>query len=125
MLASAASIRFSPAGLVHYRSGVPGSLSRRRSKTALESFHRSHALFQQHLLGAEDSPRVRSALANYWERCRFELYPEAPDLSDDAARRARVLGIPTAKPPIGPRLRVIASLAGWKTARRIQARLRR
>ena len=61
----------------------------------MRSLHRSLELYAGHLLAAEDSPRVRAALANLWQRACFELYPDAPDLSTDAGRRALSLGRPT------------------------------
>ena len=61
-----------------------------------------------------------SLVCDFWERTRFELYPEAPDLSEDAAARARRWGRPRVTFACGPRLRWIARIAGWKLARRLQ-----
>jgi glycosyltransferase involved in cell wall biosynthesis len=113
-------VRFSPEGSVHYRSALPGSLSRRRSKTAMQSLMRSMELYAGHLLATEYSPRVRAALANLWQRACFELYPDAPDLSTEAGRRALSFGRPTVVFPFGPKLRWIAALLGWKLTRRLQ-----
>ena len=120
VLLRADAVRFSPEGSVHYRSALPGSLSRSRSPAAMRSLHRSLELYAGHLLAAEDSPRVRAALANLWQRACFELYPDAPALSTDAGRRALSLGRPTVAFPFGPKLRWTAALFGWKLARRLQ-----
>ncbi len=125
VLTLATGIRFAAAGCVHYRSALPCSLSRRRSRRALESYHRSHVLFSDRLLAAEDTPRVREALSNYWERCRFELYPGIARLSGDAAARARALGSPSAKPQFGRRMQIVASAFGWRVGRRLQEWLTR
>jgi glycosyltransferase involved in cell wall biosynthesis len=121
VLVHAPAIRFSQKGSAHYRSNVPGSLSQRRSPAALASLFRSADLFAAHLLSAEDSPRIRAALANYWLRNQFELYPEAPAQSAEAGRRSRAIGQATIPAPFGPRLRAVAAVAGWRLARRLQS----
>jgi len=122
VLLRASVVRFAPAGSAHYRSALPGSLSRRRSRTAMASLHRSILLYSGHLLAAEDSPRVRAALANHWRRVQFELYPDAPDLSADAGRRSRAMGSSQVPFPFSPALRALAAVFGWKLARRLQRR---
>jgi glycosyltransferase involved in cell wall biosynthesis len=120
VLLRANTVRFSPQGSVHYRSALPGSLSRNRSPAAMRSLYRSLELYADHLLAVEDSPRLRAALANLWQRACFELYPDAPDLSTGARCRALGLGRPTVAFPFGPKLRWIAAFFGWKLARRLQ-----
>lgn len=125
VLRLASSIRYVPGARSYYRSAVPGSLSRVRSRDALVSLHQSVAQMAAHLLAVEDSPRIRQALSDFWERTRFELYPEAPDLSDDAAARARHWGTPRVTFACGPRLRWLATVGGWKLARTLQRRVQR
>lgn len=111
---------FSPTGASLYRSNLPSSLSRRRSRPALESVFRSVALIAGHLQRAEDSPRVRRALADYWQRLVFEIYPEGPDLCRRAEAEARVLGGSTLPPATGGREQFVARFLGWKLARRLR-----
>ncbi len=113
-------IAFSPAGASLYRSNLPGSLSRRRSRPALESVFRSVALIAGHLQRAEDSPRVRRALADYWQRLVFEIYPEGPDLCRRAEAAARSFGGSSLRPVSGGREQSVARLFGWKLARRLR-----
>ena len=113
-------LAFSPTGASLYRSNLPGSLSRRRSRPALESVFRSVALIAGHLRRAEDSPRVRRALADYWQRLVFEIYPDGPDLCRRAEAEARALGGSTLPPATGDRERFVARLLGWKLARRLR-----
>lgn len=113
-------IVFSPTGASLYRSNLPGSLSRQRSRRALESVYRSVTLIADHLHRAEDSPRVRRALADYWQRLVYEIYPEGPDLCRHAEEHVQALGGSSLRPQLGPRQRVLARLLGWKNARRIQ-----
>jgi glycosyltransferase involved in cell wall biosynthesis len=116
---------YSPAGASLYRSALPGSLSRRRDRRALESLYRSVELIAAHLRRAEDSPRVRRALADYWRRLEFEIYPDAPDLSRRAAAETLALGGSALRPARGAREALVARVLGWKAARRLQRLLAR
>jgi len=125
VLCRSAGIRYVSGTRTFYRSGRSGSLSQTRRQDALRSLYDSTALSVAELLATTDSPRVRQAVAEFWERTRFELYPGATTLSDDAARQARTWGRPRTLLPCGPRLRWLVTLGGWKLARRLQVRLRR
>ena len=117
---AASAIVFSSAGASLYRSNLSGSLSRQRSRRALESVFHSVELIAAHLRRAEDSPRIQRALANYWQRLAFEIYPDAPDLSRRAEAESRALGGSTLRPTGGCREQWAARLLGWKLARRLQ-----
>ena len=112
-------IAFSAAGASLYRSQVPGSLSRRSDRHALESLARSVEMTAAHMRRAEDSPRVVRALANYWQFLEYETYPGAPDVSRRAAREVRTLGGSTVLPEMGSKQRMLANMVGWKLSRRI------
>jgi glycosyltransferase involved in cell wall biosynthesis len=114
-----------PNALTLYRSNLPRSLSGRRDRRSLESLYRSCELVAKHLAGAEDSPRVRRALADYFQRLAYEVYPGAPDLSRQAEARARALGGSALRPPVGRRQAWLARLVGWRLARRAAALLSR
>ncbi|MBI5692646.1 MAG: glycosyltransferase family 2 protein [Verrucomicrobia bacterium] len=104
-----------------YRSGLPGSLSRRRSRAALESLYLSIEKVSQAVGRAESSVRVQQALADYWQRLVYELYPEAPDLSRQAAREAAARGGSRVAPSMGNRERQLARVVGWRLARRLKS----
>ena len=118
VLASHGIVR-SPVGAALYRSQLRDSLSRRRDPFALKSLVRSAELIAGHMLHAENTPRVRRALADYWQRLEYELYPDAPEFRGRAAAEVRALGGSALQPEMGARLRLLARLFGWKLARRI------
>jgi len=124
VVTAARRIVYSPAGATLYRSRLPGSLSRRRSAPALASLARSVELIAGHVRGIEDSPRVRRALADYWQRLVYELYPDAPGLGRRAAAEVRALGGSTLPPERGSHERMLARLCGWRLARRLCRRFR-
>lgn len=117
---AASAIVFCPAGASLYRSNLRGSLSRQRSRRALESVFRSVELIAARLRRTEDSPRTRHALADYWQRLAFELYPDAPGLCRRSEAAVRALGGSTLRPTGGRREQWAARLVGWKLARRLQ-----
>jgi len=109
----------SPEATSFYRTGLAGSLSRRRSPAAMASLFRSVEQVSAHLLAAENTPRVRRALADYWQRLCHELYPADPIGSRAAARQATDLGGSQLKPPMGKRARRLARLIGWRLVYRL------
>ena len=117
---SSGGIVFSSAGASLYRSNLPGSLSRQRSRHALESAYRSVSLIAGQTLRAEASPRVQRALADYWQRFVHDIYPDAPDLCRQAEDHSRALGGSALRPQQGARERNVAHLLGWKLTRRLQ-----
>ena len=114
-------IRFCPAALVHYRSQLAGSLSGRRTPAAWRSAHEVCRLSTTALLAREDSPRTRRASALYWLRVAFAAYPEGGPLVADAIARARMLDPFARMPSVGPRFEKIASVLGWRAAKRLRA----
>lgn len=112
-------IIFSAHGASLYRSGIQTSLSRRRSRQALESVFRSVALISHHIESRENTPRIRAALADYWQRLAYELYPAATDLSRKAERRSTEYGRSTLRPHFGTKQRWLAKVIGWRLTRRI------
>jgi len=110
---------FSPHGASLYRSGLPGSLSARRDPRALASLLHSVELTAAHLLRAEDSDRARRALADYWQRLAYEVYPDAMDIYRRAIAEARAMGGSSLEPAMGARQRQLARVVGWKLARRV------
>jgi hypothetical protein len=111
-----------PAASTYYRSGLAGSLSRRRSAAACASLHHTAELLEQHMIARENSPKVRAALADHWRHICYELYPDAPRLSRDAEARSDAFGGSTVPPPLGGRARILAGLVGWRLARRFALR---
>ncbi len=118
-------IRFSESGRTYYRSRLRSSLSQRADSAALRSLFLSIELFAAHLQAAEDSPRVRRSLANYYQRFIFTAYPEVPDLVHAAADRGATLGGATIEPEMGRRTAVLARVLGWKAVWRLKRTLRR
>jgi glycosyltransferase involved in cell wall biosynthesis len=110
-----------PNSLALYRSGIPHSLSSRRDRQSLDSLYRSCVLVAARLKRAEDSPRVQRALADYFQRLAYELYPEAADLSRLAESESRALGGSSLKPLMGRRKAVVARWFGWRIAKRAGA----
>jgi glycosyltransferase involved in cell wall biosynthesis len=111
-----------PAAATYYRSGLASSLSQTRSARACASLELAAELLTRHLRAAEDSPRVRQALADHWQHVASELHPAAPERSRAAEARARALGGSRVPPPLGAQAALLARLIGWRWARRLASR---
>jgi glycosyltransferase involved in cell wall biosynthesis len=113
-------VLFCPGARVLYRSGLPGSVSGRKSEAALRSNYSVLDLCEAHVLAAEDSPRTRRALSMRWQRFAYLSYPYASQLSNAALARARKLHGDVLALEGGTRFKVMSSIVGWKLARRMQ-----
>lgn len=112
-------VRFCDDGRSFYRA-VSGSLSSGNCRLALESAFRVCELQMRCALNREDSPRVRTACADNFQRFVFTVYPDALDLVSLAERHVAELGGSQLEAPGGSKFHGIEKLAGWKTARRLQ-----
>lgn len=120
VLVSAKKVRFTEGARLYYRSGVAGSLSGTRGRTAVESAFCSVDLGTRALLGLEDTPRTRRVSANILQSFIYETYPEYADLRDVAADRVRALGGATLTPDGPPMFHLVRRVVGWRMARRIE-----
>lgn len=112
-------IVFCSAARTYYRSNIPGSLSGRKNRSALESLYLSIDLTLSALLAADRSPRTLAAAAYAWKWMAFELYPGAPDLSRRAEANSRQLGGSRRPFPGSGRFQLAASVLGWRLAKRL------
>lgn len=103
-----------------YRSGISGSISRGRSRDALESWFTSLVLCEVSLLSRENSERTRMACSRRWHVLAHACYPYAPDIANHAVKRARRLHPFKVRPDGGPVFRVLSSVVGWRLARCLQ-----
>lgn len=123
LVLASSGVKFTPGARVYYRSGIPGSVSRRSSRAACESAKRSVLLSAGHLLESENSPRTRRAAARMIRNITYSFYPEHPDLAEELEQEVTRLGGTDLRPQGGAAFRAIASVAGWRTALRVRHRL--
>jgi glycosyltransferase involved in cell wall biosynthesis len=122
VLLRSAGIVFCPGACAYYRSNVPGSLSRRKDRAALQSLARSIESNTNEILAAEDSPRTRRAAANAWIRLAHEIFPELPLEAKSAELQARALGGSPLRIEGGRLVRWTDRLCGWRAAARLKHR---
>lgn len=125
VLLASAGIAFCPDARCYYRSGLPGSLSRRTDLKSLESLRLSIALNSDAMLKHAPTPAIRGALANAWQKLAYDLYPDLPRESREAAARSRDFGGATRPWEAGSRLQRLARFVGWRAAKRLQRTLGR
>ncbi|WP_420392416.1 glycosyltransferase family 2 protein [Acuticoccus sp.] len=120
LLSRSAGVRFAPAAQLHYRAGLPGSLSQRGDERALRSALSAAILGTGHVLAAEDSPRTRRAAANIVRGFDYNYYPVAPHLRRRARAHAAALGGADAIPVGPPLFHRLRRVFGWRLARRME-----
>jgi glycosyltransferase involved in cell wall biosynthesis len=119
VLASRA-IKFCAASRVYYRSGVQDSLSRSKSEVAWKSLLRSLQQDCTHVFDREDSPRIRRACVNRFQRLIYDVYPKYPGLLHEIEAEIQRLGGADLAPVGSPLFQKSAALLGWKFAKRLQ-----
>jgi glycosyltransferase involved in cell wall biosynthesis len=107
-------------GATLYYREVAGSLSRARSRPAMESALAVCHSRQRHLLAAVDSPAGRRALATQYGQFAYEFGALAPDLNAQALREMHALGATPAPVIGGPSFRWLTRALGFPFAWRIR-----
>jgi len=104
----------------HYRSGISGSLSGRKSSAGWASQLRVIELCERYVREREDSERVRRGFALSWQHFAHACYPYDRQLASFALAYASRLHPVTIRPRGGPTFEVVSALIGWRNARRLQ-----
>ena len=122
MLASQG-IRASHAGCYYYRKfRQGGSYSTTHNESNLRG--RLHSLNSKsaHLLARTQDAKAYGALANRYMDLAFAAYPDFPQVTNEALRKAREMGGTDYVPPLGTwKGNALKKLFGWKAARRLNA----
>jgi glycosyltransferase involved in cell wall biosynthesis len=126
VLLASAGVGFTASAHSYYRSGLPGSLSQRRDERSRRSLFHSLELIEQSLLAHEDSPRMRRAAANHYQRFLHEFFPFPRKLMRMAGARVTALGgSDLGQPAMGSRTAALAQFIGWKNVWRFKHWLQR
>lgn len=120
VLLCAREVLFCSGARCRYRSGVPGSLSGRKSPEAWASQFRVIELSEARVRAREDSERVRRGFALSWQHFAHACYPYVPDQAQRALDRAVELHAVTILPDGGFVFRMLTRVLGWRAARRLQ-----
>jgi glycosyltransferase involved in cell wall biosynthesis len=126
VLLEAEKIIFCPETTVYYRSGLPSSVSGRFSLEALQSQYEAAELMTHHLLDRDDTPRVRQACADAFQRVAYKAYPASKDVTRQAERRMMELGGSKWHPAGGGTVfQWLGRRVGWKVALWLQYQYRK
>lgn len=120
VLLQSGDVKFCGEAKTYYRSGLQDSLSARKSPRAWQSAFNAFTRGTANLLARENSPRTRRAAAITFQSFAYSAYPQVPDLVARAEQRVAELGGCDRPLRSGALFNLIASICGWKTARRIQ-----
>ncbi len=120
VLLNSAKILYTPNAKMYYRSGIVGTLSGMKTRSAVESQFLSLNLGADNLLSKEYSSRTRQSCANILKSFDFEHYPLHSDLRARIRRRVGELGGSDLDPIGPPGFHSARRLVGWRIARHAQ-----
>ena len=104
----------------YYRSGLPSSLSGRKSAQAWASQFRATELCEVRVRERKDSDLIRRGFALSWQHLAHASYPYDTGLAEQALFRAQRLHSIEILPGGGPLFKILATIFGWRAARRLQ-----
>jgi glycosyltransferase involved in cell wall biosynthesis len=108
--------------ILYYRSGLPASLSGRKTVQSIASAFNSIDWGTQHLLNYENSARVKKIAADSFQRLTYKFYPLHPDYIKKAEIKIKDLGGSDIPFPAGGLTKLAASLFGWKLTKLLKNR---
>lgn len=120
VLLASEGVKFCPGARTYYRSGNNTSLSGSKSEKARQSEFLALSLGTSNLLVKEHSPRTRHACATVFQRFIYEVYPDVPELSKQAAAKVKELGGSNLKPTGGLMFQLLSKVVGWQQAKKMQ-----
>lgn len=121
VLLQASEIRFAQNAVLYYRSGISNSLSALTSRRGIESAFTSIYEGTTYMLQHENSPRVRTAVADCLQNFVYAYYPNYPDVINKAQQRIDELGGSAAKYPAGGYTKMLNRIIGWKLTQKFKA----
>ncbi len=119
VLCHANEVRFTPGAVLHYRSGLTGSLSAQKSRQAVESAFHSVIKATDALLSRRSDETAKQSCANIFQEFIYTYYPKHSDLRKQIESRLSVVGGSSLQPSGSPRFLVICRLLGWKFTRHL------
>ena len=120
VLCSSTEVLFTPNATLCYRSGLSGSLSRLRSRTAFESAFNSLIKGTGYLLAKRSDKDSRLSCANVMQSFIYDIYPQHLDLVAQMESRIEELGGSDLEMPAGPRMQRLIQVFGWRFAKRLR-----
>jgi len=120
VLVSAKKIIYESKGKVFYRQPEEGNVSQQKSFKAAESLLDSYCSYEKNVFKVERSERVKKSLKKVYQKFLYDIYPEYPELLQQAKNRIRDLGINEKTFIGGPKFRLLSKLLGFETALRFK-----
>lgn len=120
LICASEQVLFTPGARLYYRSGLSGSLSRRKTAAAWDSATRSALLGTGYLVALDGSAAARRSAANFLQELVYSMYPFTGYNIAALETRIRELGGSCLGAQGGRVFLLLARVFGWKFARRLQ-----
>jgi glycosyltransferase involved in cell wall biosynthesis len=108
-------VKYCKDAILYYRSGIANSLSKLTSLTGAKSELLAIQLATAKLLERENSPRIRSIIANSYGSFMYNNYPKYKDLRAEAKENLKEFGKPNFDLLVPKRYLALSKVFGWKT----------
>lgn len=120
MILAADDVRFSEKSTLYYRSGIPGSLSKKKDRIGYEKALKTIKLSVAHLISKTTNKKSLQAAATQYKSFLYDAYPEHIDLVKLAEAEIHDLGGSEYKFQAGGYTAIMVKLLGWKITKRIK-----
>ena len=120
LLTHSKGVRFAGGAMTYYRSAGSDSLSLRKTGRDFKNAILSTDLGCAHVLSLDNSPEMKTLCADRYQEWLFRIYPEEPELIKEIELKIKQLGGSNRRIQGGLVLRMLATVSGWKKAKRLQ-----
>ncbi len=117
---NATKIEYNPEAMFYYRSGIKGLSSKKDPEAFASLFNAVMLSVNQALQRFPGNRAVERSCANLWQSVLYEIYPQEKEMSKIAEQQIDQLGGADISFPSGGYTRLLASLTGWKAAKKLK-----
>lgn len=111
---------YEPTGKVYYRIPGESNVSKQRGQQATASLLGSYKSYEMAILPFENSKRVKVALKKVYQKFLYDVFPDFPELIEEAENYIESLGVVEKTYIGGPKFQKISKLIGFKNALRLK-----
>lgn len=123
MMVNCEQIIFCDQSILYYRSGIQGSLSRKKDRIGFERYLETIEISIGHVLRKINSLHSSAAAATQLQSFVYNCYGLHDDLCVKAQNQIKTLGGTNYPFPAGGLTKIISKLIGWKLTKKLKIRL--
>jgi glycosyltransferase involved in cell wall biosynthesis len=125
LLLHSTNVLFAEGAKAYYRSGIATSLALSTSKKSYEAAFLSTSLGCNQLLGFDNTDEIKRLCANRYQLWIYRIYPDYPDLLQKFEAEIKKLGGSNLHLDASPFIKILSSVIGWKSAKKLKRFIQR